>query len=133
MTKEKQSQEQTQAERYEAVLSTINDCRIWLNLKQIVAISGVTKGSCSKIIGQLLCDEAIAERTISDTKSSNPLKIYANLKLAKKEAKQRELNSDFLQAKSAYSVNHALAQRNQSRGFIPGRPLKDLAMLCRNI
>lgn len=133
MTKKKQSQDCVQAERYEAVLCTINDCKTWLNLKQVVAISGVTKGSCNKIIGQLLCNGVIAERTISDSKSANALKIYANLKLAQKEARQRELNSEFLQAKSAYSVSHTLAKRKQSRGFTPSNPLKDLAMLSRNL
>ncbi len=111
----------------ELLLDAIERCSTWLELTDLVRLSGVSAPKCKIALPQLLEAGLIGIKHQTTLRSSNEVAFYAKASLAKQEALTRHNSEDIRFAKSRFAGG-----KINERQYQPDRQdLQSLAMLVR--
>jgi len=121
-----------EVERFDAVSQVIQESRSWIELKQIVSLSGVSLTHCKAILAKLISCGFVGAKVKQSTHSAHPVMIYAKQSVVEAEERQRSANSAFKHAKSRFQLWPELMDGKAYRPYTASpNALVPLAMLSR--
>lgn len=119
-------------ERFDAVSHVVQDSRTWMDLKQIVSLSGVSLTHCKVILSKLIECGEVSTKTKQSTSSPHAIHLYAKKSIGIAEERQQSANSVFKYAKSRFELRPELLD-GKTHQIYAAKPnqLHSLAMLSR--
>lgn len=121
-------------ERFDAVSQVVQESRSWIELKQIVSLSGVSLTQCKVILSKLIACGEVGTKVKQSIHSAHPILAYAKRSVVEAEERQRSANSAFKLAKSRFELWPELMDGKTHRVYnATPNQLPPLAMLSRKL
>ena len=122
----------SELERFDAVSQVVDDSRSWIELKDIVSLSGVSCKFCKEILGGMVASGLVGLKPNQDPKLPMGQIAYGKRSIVERDAKQRENASEFKLSKSIFALKPELLQGGTYQAYeAKSNQAMSLAMLSR--